>query len=172
MVFPILMFVIGCLIPPHYSDSQQQSAEISKAEISFVFVSKDVAGTISGFQSNSRIDWDNPENSYFEGAVAVKTLDTNNGLRNWSLKGRKYFDEDDHPQIRFKSEKVASDDDKLIVKGTLTMKGVSKPMTITFQKKENTLTGRSSLYTSDFGINIKKKREDNLVKIKVVFDTN
>ena len=147
-------------------------ATVSKAEISFEFVSKEVKGTIEGFESTSRIDFDNPTNSIFEGSVAVKTLDTNNGLRNWSLKSGKYFDADDFPRIQFKSTSVSQKDNSYVVNGNLTLKGITKPITIDFIKKGNQLKGSTSIYSFDYGIKIKKKREDNLVKITLLFDLN
>ena len=144
-------------------------ASIDDAKISFLFVSKDVKGTIAGFESNSKIDFENPENSFFEGSVAVKTLDTNNGLRNWHLKG-KYFKEDDFPKIRFKSNAVSEKEGGYIVNGNLTLKGTTKPVIIKIVRKGNQLKGTSSIYTSDFGINIKKERKDNLVEITLLFD--
>ncbi|GMN08917.1 YceI family protein [Croceitalea sp. MTPC9] len=151
-------------------NSVNSQTTISKAKISFEFVSKDVKGTIEGFESSSKIDFDNPENSFFSGSVAVKTLDTNNGLRNWSLKSGKYFDEDDFPRIEFESSAVNPKDDGYLVKGNLTLKGTTKPITIVFAKQGNQLKGTTSIYCSDYGIKIKKKREDNLVRITLLFD--
>lgn len=147
-----------------------QKTNIKSAQISFEFVSKNVKGTLSGFESESSIDVGNLENSIFNGSVSSETLDTNSGLRNWSLKSGKYFDADDYPKISFKSNKVKLEGQKLVVNGELTIKETSKPITITFTRKENQLIGTTSLYSIDYGIKIKKKREDNLVKIKMVFD--
>ncbi|UII79479.1 YceI family protein [Flagellimonas sp. CMM7] len=149
-----------------------QKTKIKSAQISFEFVSKKVKGTISGFKSESSIDVGNLENSIFKGSVSSETLDTNSGLRNWSLKSGKYFDADDYPKISFKSNKVKLEGEKLVVNGELTIKETLKPITITFTRKENQLIGTTSLYSIDYGIKIKKKREDNLVKIKMVFDIN
>jgi len=159
----LLVFAYGVTI------SAQHSA-IQKATIDFVFVDKDVKGTISGFESTSKIDWNDLENSFFEGSVAVETLDTNSGLRNWSLKSRKYFNESDYPRIYFKSTSVVVQANQFIVKGTLTFKGIEKPLTITFDKTDSGLMGKAELYTYDFGIKIKKERTDNLVKITFRFE--
>lgn len=142
-------------------------ATLTNAAISFEFVSKGVKGTISGFQSNSSIDLNNFENSLFEGSVAVKTLNTNNRLRNWHLKNGKYFDADTYPKITFKSKSVRSTTNGYIVSGDLTLKGITKPLEIVFTKKENLLEGNASLYSSDFNIKIKKNRDDNLVKLNL-----
>ena len=143
---------------------------IKSAEITFEFVSKKVDGTVEGFESESTINWENLENSFFKGSVLSKTLDTNNGLRNWSLRSGKYFDVDDYPRITFESTSVKKENDVLLVTGTLNIKGTEKAITITFKKKGQQLVGTTSLYSIDYGIKIKKKREDNLVNVKMVFD--
>jgi polyisoprenoid-binding protein YceI len=159
-----IFFIVGAVC------TSKAQVAVTNAEVSFVFVSKDVKGTIGGFKSSSTIDFDAPERSSFAGSVAVETLDTNNGLRNWSLKSGKYFDEDDFPRISFKSTSVNYKDDTFIVKGNLSIKGITKPITINFTKNGNQLKGKASIYSYDYGIKIKKKREDNLVKITLLFD--
>ncbi|MEM7486411.1 MAG: YceI family protein [Bacteroidota bacterium] len=162
----IALFVLGLSI----HTIKGQTKRITNAKISFEFVSKETKGTISGFESESVIDFENPESSLLKGSVATETLDTNNGLRNWSLKSGKYFDADDYPRIRFESKQIKSEGEKLIVTGNLTIKDVTKSITITFNQNGNQLIGTASLYSIDYGIKIKKNRADNLVKVKMVFD--
>lgn len=146
-----------------------QHSTIQKASIEFIFVDKNVKGTISGFESTSKIDWNDLENSFFEGSVAVETLDTNSGLRNWSLKSGKYFDKSDYPRLYFKSSKITQQDQQYLVEGVLTIKGIKKPITIIFKQDGNQLIGTTSLYSYDYDIKIKKKREENLVNITFRF---
>ncbi|MEM6894808.1 MAG: YceI family protein [Bacteroidota bacterium] len=148
----------------------QKGYTVKSGEISFEFVDKGVKGTIGNLASTSNIDFDNPETSVFSGSVETETLDTNNGIRNWSLKNRKYFDADNHPKITFESNTVKAGATNWKVTGPLTIKGISKNITITFAKKGNQLIGTTELYCYDFDIKIKKKREDNLVKVKMVFE--
>jgi len=148
----------------------QKGYTVKSGEISFEFVDKGVKGTIGNLVSTSNIDFDNPEASVFSGSVETETLDTNNGIRNWSLKNGKYFDADNHPKIEFESKTVKAEASNWKVTGPLTIKGISKNITITFEKKGNQLIGTTELYCYDFDIKIKKKREDNLVKVKLVFE--
>lgn len=143
----------------------QQS--LKARQISFEFLSKNVKGTIADFQSQTGLDLSNPANTSFKGSVGVSSLKTGNFLRDWALKGRKYFNEDDFPRIYFESTEVNKTDAGYSVRGTLTLKGTSKPITINFKRNGNLLDGSSELYTSDYGIVIKKKREDNLVKLRL-----
>lgn len=162
-IFFILSFGLGF--------SVIEASKIKTATISFEFPSKAVAGSITGFESSSVIDWEHPENSIFEGSVAANTLDTDNRFRNWHLKGGKYFDADNFPKISYKSKQVVSNEDGiLIVEGDLTIKDITKPMTISFIKNGKQIIGTAKLYSLDYGIKIKKKREENLVKVRFTFD--
>lgn len=146
----------------------QQS--ISSARIEFVFVSKDVEGTIEGFQSSSEVDLEELTNSKFEGSVEVSTLKTGNFLRDWSLKSGKYFDEEKYPIISFKSSEVSATENGLKVIGIITIKGISKKLTWFFEQDGNTLRGAATLFSSDFNINIKNGREDNKVEINLILE--
>lgn len=147
-----------------------QETTIKSAEITFTFVSKDVNGTLSGFESSSSIDLNDIENSKFKGSVSVETIDTGNSIRNWSLRRGKYFDADDYPKITFESSLIQTTEKGFIVKGQLTIKGTTKPITVNFIKTDSKLTGRTTLFSSDFGITISKKgKEKNKVDVKFVF---
>lgn len=152
-----------CSLLPHQLVAQE--AKIESATIRFEFVSKKVKGEIAGFKSTSKIDWANLEGSEISGSVDVATVDTNNGLRNWSLKGSRYFNAKAFPTIQFKSKSISEKEGKLVVSGDLTLKETTKPIEILFERKGNFLKGKASLYTSDFDIKIKKKRGDNLVNV-------
>ncbi|NKI32360.1 YceI family protein [Croceivirga thetidis] len=147
-----------------------QSTQIKTAEITFEFPSKNVSGTIEGFESSSTIDFNNLEGSKMKGAVDSKTLDTNNFLRNISLRSGRYFDVKNYPKIYFESSSIRKQTNGFKVIGTLTMKGTSKPLEINFKEVRNKLLGNTSLYSSDYGITIKKERTDNLVKVNFSFE--
>ncbi|MEM1336243.1 MAG: YceI family protein [Bacteroidota bacterium] len=162
-IFLFLGF-LGGLLAVHAQD-----LKLSNAKITFEFPSKNVTGSISGFTSKSRINWEALESSVFEGSVDASSLDTNNGLRNWHLRSSRYFATKTYPRIYFKSSEVKWKEDLLVVKGKLTLKGTTKPITISFRRQGRQLLGSCSIYSSDYGISIKKKREDNLVTIDFSF---
>ena len=147
----------------------QTGTQIGSAEITFVYLANDVDGSIAGFSSSSTIDLDNPTNSKFKGAVATKTLKSGNFLRDWSLKGRKYFDTDTYPRSTFESTSITETSDGFSVAGNLTIKKTTKPVTIDFKLDGKKLTGTTTLFSSDYGINVKKKKEDNKVSVKMAF---
>ncbi len=160
-------FLIFFLLSLQVLNAQQS---ITSARVEFVFVSKDVDGTIEGFQSSSRVILEELTSSEFEGSVSVSTLKTGNFLRDWQLKSSKYFDEEEYPIITFKSTNVTSNENGLVVSGTITIKGISKTLTWHFEKDGNTLRGAATLFSSDFNINIKKGRQENKVEINLILE--
>ncbi len=151
----------------------QHQATLSDAQVTFTFISKRVKGTISGFSSSSKIDRNNISNSTFKGTVETKTLDSGNFLRNWSLKGGKYFDVDAFPQIGFESKSISENEKGFTVEGELTMKGITKPISIAFKELDGRLLGTTTLFSSDYGIEVmKKSREANKVEVQMSFKVN
>ncbi|MBT8238063.1 MAG: YceI family protein [Croceitalea sp.] len=147
-----------------------QTNLFDKATVTFEFVTRGVKGTFDDFESKTKINWSALDESYFEGSVATGSIDTNNWLRDWHLKSKKYFSADNHPRIYFRAKTVSIKGVNLVVKGNLTIKGIQKPMTLVFEKAGDKFIGKGQLYSTDFDINIKRKREDNLVRVQVVFD--
>src|SRR5262249_50307046 len=61
----------------------------------------------------------------------VESIDTNNEDRNKHLKGPQFFNAKEFPTISFKSKKIkAAGKDSYEVTGDLTLRGVTKPLTV------------------------------------------
>jgi polyisoprenoid-binding protein YceI len=65
-----------------------------------------------------------------EVTIAVDSIDTGNGQRNKDLLVPGFFDAAKYPTIGYKSDKVVINGDKATVYGKLTMKGVTRPVTL------------------------------------------
>jgi len=147
----------------------QSNLQISSAKVGFVFVNNDVEGSLTGFSSESSVNLDQIENSKLKGSVKVETISTGNSIRNWSLRRGKYFDADNYPTITFESTSVQQKGTTITVKGELTIKDVTKPISFRFERNDKKLVGKTTLYSSDYGINIKKDREKNKVLVQLEF---
>lgn len=167
LIQPIKLILLLFIATYQGAFLDEQDFGIDNAEVSFDFVSKDVQGSIADFQSEIKYKAEQIEQSVFKGSVAVETISTGNFLRDWSLKKSKYFNEEKYPRILFESNDVIRTPDGFSVKGDLTIKGITKRVTIDFKQKGSQLLGTFSLYSSDYGINIKNKREDNLVSVEI-----
>ena len=138
----------------------------SEASVKFVFMDDDVDGSISDFKFTGAVNLDDLSNANFSGSVAVETIDTNNWLRNGALK-RKYFKFKDHPRLYFESTKIDGSGKEFLVRGTLTIKGVTKPVTLTFSQRPSSFYAGTVINVADFGINIYKEEERNMVQIRI-----
>lgn len=165
-----ILVLVTIILGLHLATGQDKMT-LSNAEVSFVFLSKKVKGSISGFSSTSEIDTIDFSKSKLKGSVKVETLETGNFVRNWSLKGGKYFNADQYPTLEFESTSITKTNDKYKVSGQLTIKETTKPISFLFTKEGNRLKGTATIYSSDFGVQIiKKSREDNKVAITLSFE--
>ena len=64
--------------------------------------------------------------------IDAKSVDTGYPLFNGHIQGEDFFNTEKYPTITYKSNKVNFDGDKLVsVEGNLTIKGITKPVTLT-----------------------------------------
>jgi polyisoprenoid-binding protein YceI len=93
-----------------------------------------VRGSFTDFSGTITADPARPETASVEFTVKAATIDTANDNRDKDLRGANFFDAEQFPEITFKSSKVkAAGTDKYDVTGTLTMRGVSKEVTLPVQ---------------------------------------
>ena len=92
-----------------------------------------VRGSFTEFEGAARTET-GLENAAIELTAQVASIDTRNADRDGHLRTNDFFDAERFPTIEFRSTDVtAADDDTLRVTGDLTLKGVTKPVTIDFE---------------------------------------
>jgi polyisoprenoid-binding protein YceI len=127
------------------------------------FVSK-VGGHFDRFEGSISLDRTKPEESSVELKIDAASIDTGNPNREKHLNSADFFDTAKYPEITFKSTKIAAKGkDTYEVTGDLTIRGVTKPVTLTVvsngfandgrggQKAGFDVTGK--LNRKDFGVN-------------------
>lgn len=71
------------------------------------------------------------ERSYVEVEMDAASIDTGNADRDAHLRSADFLDVEKHPTITFRSREVdLRGDDELVVRGELTVKGVTRPITL------------------------------------------
>ncbi len=78
------------------------------------------SGTIEGGEAPS-----------ISGTAETSTITTFDDARDGHVQSPEFFDTERHPELHFESTAVEASDDQLVVDGDLTIKGVTKPVTLT-----------------------------------------
>jgi len=90
-----------------------------------------VTGKFQDFSASIQIDRAKPENSSVEVTIKTASINTSETKRDDHLRSPDFFDAAKYPEITFKSSKIAAKSkDAFEVAGTLTIRGVSKPVTL------------------------------------------
>jgi polyisoprenoid-binding protein YceI len=92
-----------------------------------------VRGSFNEFEGSAVLDGDNPAASTASVTIQVASIDTRNEQRDGHLRSNDFLAIDEFPQITFVSTGVRqSADDEFELTGDLTIKGVTKPVTVPF----------------------------------------
>ncbi len=117
------------------------------------------------------LDDKDPTKSKVDVKIDASTINTREPKRDAHLKSADFFDVQKYPEIRFTSTKIAkAGKDKYKVTGDLTMRGVTKPVTLDvhapatemkspFGQTVRGLTAKGKLNRKDFGLNWNKALE-------------
>jgi polyisoprenoid-binding protein YceI len=118
-----------------------------------------VRGQFGEFSGDVFFNPDDPQKSKFKFTVEVKSINTFIGKRDNHLRSGDFFDASKYPQMIFKSSKVSPvGGNKYRLEGNMTVKDVTKPMTIEFQflgqkdspfKKGSVVGGFETRFTID-----------------------
>ena len=92
-----------------------------------------VRGAFNEFEGTATLDGANPAASSAKITINAKSIDTRNDQRDEHLRSNDFFAMDEFPQITFVSTGVSVDGDTYNLTGDLTVKGVTKSLTIPFE---------------------------------------
>jgi polyisoprenoid-binding protein YceI len=93
-----------------------------------------VRGSFNEFEGSGYFDAADPTKSHLSLTIKAASIDTRNPDRDGHLKSNDFFDMDNYPEITFASTAVEPlDADRYKVTGDLTIKGVTKPVSVEFE---------------------------------------
>ena len=146
-----------------------------------------VRGHFSDFVGTATVDTTSPANSSVSLTIAAASIDTGNPDRDGHLASGDFFDAEAHPELTFTSTRVERDADTTwLITGDLTIKGVSRPVTITFESTGSAVDpygnlrigfeGGTTISRKDWGLTWNAALETGGVlvsdKIKLDFDVS
>ena len=123
-----------------------------------------VRGSFNEFEGSGYFDAEDPASSRLALTIQAASIDTRNPDRDGHLKSNDFFDMEKYPAITFTSTAVDQvDSENYRVTGDLTIKGVTKPVTVDFEYTGtavdpygNTrigLEGKTTVNRKDWGVN-------------------
>jgi polyisoprenoid-binding protein YceI len=93
-----------------------------------------VRGAFNDFEGTAVLDGDNPANSSAKVTIQAKSVDTRQPQRDEHLRSNDFFSMDEFPEITFVSTSARHlDDTTFELTGDLTVKGVTKSVTVPFE---------------------------------------
>ncbi len=166
-IFFSLFFVLGGFA----LNAQDLSIDADKASMKFYFVAEKTSGTVSGLNAKISFDPNNPGKASISGSVNASTLSTGNAKRDEHLKSADFFNVAKYPKMSFKSSSVTKIDGGFLLKGHMTIKDVTKPVSFKFSFNDGKFEGKGSINAKDFGVSPKKTDKESQVKIKIMIPT-
>lgn len=144
----ILKSIFAFLLVLSMTTTEAQDKSVS-------FAIKNAGFTVNGFFGSytSQISYDeaNPSATKFNGEIDVKSINTDNNMRDNHLRKEDYFDVAKFPKIKFSSTTVTKvSDGKLKVVGNLTIKDVTKAITFEVVVKKS---GAKNIFSATIPIN-------------------
>ena len=122
-----------------------------------------VRGSFTDVAGSGLFDADQPANSHLELTIQAASIDTGNADRDAHLRGNDFFAMDEYPEITFRSTSVEQTGEaEYRVTGDLTIKGVTKPVSVDFELTGSAtdpfgnlrlgLEGSTTINRKDFGV--------------------
>ena len=92
-----------------------------------------VRGAFNEFEGTGYFDAENPAATKLSLTIKAASIDTRNADRDAHLRSNDFFDMETYPEISFTSSSVEADGDNFTLTGDLTIKDVTKPVSIDFE---------------------------------------
>ena len=123
-----------------------------------------VRGSFNEFEGSGYFDAADPSNSTAQLTISAASIDTRSADRDAHLRSNDFFDMETYPEISFVSTAVeAVDAENYRVTGDLTIKGVTKPVTVDFEYTGTAVDpfgntrvgfeGQTTVNRKDWGVN-------------------
>lgn len=130
-----------------------------------------VTGQFKQFNATVETNGDDLSTARIKFNADVNSISTNNENRDAHLKNTDFFDADNHPEIKFESNKLEKiSEDEYKVYGTLTMRGISNAIVLTAEYGGVTTDPWGNTRTG-FSITAKINRKDFGVSFGMVSET-
>ncbi|AZQ61190.1 polyisoprenoid-binding protein [Flammeovirga pectinis] len=111
-----------------------------------------VEGTFKEMDGEINFNAENLNSSKFNVCISAESIYTDNEKRDEHLRNEDFFNVEKFPSICFVSNEIRKTDNGYESNGKLTLHGVTKAVTIDFNKDKNSFTGQLKINRLDFNL--------------------
>lgn len=117
-----------------------------------------------------------PGNGVIDVNIETQSITTNNKDWDATIKGSQWFSTKEFPNAHYLSRDIHSEDGKFVANGELTLKGITKPIQVTFEWQQDganaTFIGTAIIDRREFNIGSGSWATDDSVAFDVMLDIN
>lgn len=167
----LLAFLFG-LAGLGYGFAQTSKVISGSTNFSVKYVLGTCEGTFDAPKGEAVFNEKSSENGSFDLTIAANTFKTGNGSRDKDMKSEKYFYVEKYPNIHFKSSKIEKKNGKYETTGKMTIRNVTKTVTLPFEAKKNAdgsyaLSSTFDIDRLDYQIGTKDWKLKNVVTLNL-----
>jgi polyisoprenoid-binding protein YceI len=157
-----ILCVVASALLPSLSQAQVPVFQISQQDSSIKFsvkASVAIDGTFDKWTAGVTFKSADATDGVLDIEIQAASVNTGSGMKDGKLKGKDFFDAEHNPLISFKSTKIIqTGPNTLEIPGTFTIRGVSKPETLTMTISgkgtgAGAIQGTMAFDRKDYGMN-------------------
>ena len=148
-MFSLILLVVFSLARAGYAEPFPYELDLKKSEVGFTYVlgGSDTNGVFPITSAETVIDLKNVRRSTLDVKIATKFVRAGDPFVTMAIRGPELLSTGKHPYARFVSTSVAPSPNGAKITGDLTLKGVTKPVTLdaVFQRRADSPSDNSEL---------------------------
>ncbi|MDE2261645.1 MAG: YceI family protein [Gammaproteobacteria bacterium] len=156
---PTLTVLVGVMLAPAAAHSAEPAYALLAAQSSLTYAFSQAGARNQGRFKSFAVSFD-PRAGRLDVMIDMSSFDTGDQQRNGILGGKDFFDAAQYPQSRFTASRIEKTAAGYAATGSLTLRGVTRGITIPFTWRTATVQGRPVGYLSgqttlrrlDFGV--------------------
>lgn len=167
-----LSVLIGILMSWAHASAQTSIVVSGSTNFSIKYWAGTCEGNFEAPKGKMSFNPAKPEATVIDVSIPAGSFHTGNSMRDKDVKAKKYLNAAAHPQINFKSTSVSFKNGTYYADGTLTIKGVSKRVSLPFKATKKTdgsyaINSSFSLNRLDFNVGEDSNTMKNTVSLNI-----
>ena len=165
IIYPALIAIV--FITSAFTVVNSVNWKVKEDSYSIKFTGKRIEGIFKGLKTGIVFDETNPANSKISASIDASTANTGNGMKNKHT--RQGLDVDKFPTIKFESVSISKKGTSYEAIGKLTIKDVTKEVTMPFTFANK---GEAGIFSAKFSVipkdyNITKSQTPDIIEVEL-----